>query len=390
MMKLLLLVLFGAALVAAAFAAEEKEVVDNAVHPDAPSDGVQGYYGNSYYCCYKIKKELVSRIENFERGTATAFLEMNKSVKANLDRVIKMEKKLEDQEDFDFAELQAEVSAVATVVGEVEDEVKDLKGVEKKRHDHFLQEIKRLEAKIGGDEGEIDDEIKDVIDNLKNLTADQEATKAHLGEAESEIAALNNKTEHLDGRLQHIGDMTIQAFGQVDGEIANVSSAVAAAFAQGSNNAAAIAALSGRAGAVEAHIESIEKQDQATLGIVYNLSNDVAGMDEKFSGALQDQGKDLNSLKEAQDALKAAVSAVEAEAGSNSTMIHANAQAIAEVQQLVSDQGKKIDENAADVAALSGQMKQLVDSVEALRQNLMQHREDVVEQMKKLTEAIAN
>merc|ERR1712015_60911 len=168
-----------------------------------------------------------------------------------------MEKRLEQQEDFDFKAIQGEVLALTTVIGDVEGEVKDLKGVENKHHQHLVNDINQVEKQIGKVEGGIELEIQNLNSSVGDLFIHLHATKSGLDVAGNDISVLQNQTTEIDGQLHHIGEMTIKAFADVDTLIANVSSVAAAASAQGDDNSASIGSLVHRTRSTEGKIEML-------------------------------------------------------------------------------------------------------------------------------------
>merc|ERR1712228_325100 len=92
--------------------------VKRAVEEDADEEAYDHHHGHgSKYCCYQVRRYLEARITGAENRAEAIIFELRKHIKANLDKLGKMEKKMDGKEEGDYERLRAEVVALKTIVG---------------------------------------------------------------------------------------------------------------------------------------------------------------------------------------------------------------------------------------------------------------------------------
>ena len=344
-----------------------------------------------------MKKELEYRISVVEKGSASTIGEMSKKIKANFDHLLKMEKRLELQEDFDFEQLQTEVGALTAVIGDVEDDVKTLRAVDKRQHDHVVREIRRIDDRIHDGEkrihGRFDHqgrEIHNVTGRVDVLEEEMAIGRHILEAAAADRRQLHNETARLDDKLDHVNETTMKSFEEVEAKLAKTAAKLDAVVGKEDTDAADVDALTKRANQTDARLDALTNQADATLKGLESLNDAFHHAVTNVSAVLAQQEGEIGALKQGQVKLESAVGVAQETAGQNSKLIAKNDAGIEQLRKDLSDQGAKVAANGEAVAALGKQLQQLSDGLEALRSNLQQHRTDVVEEMKRLTAAIAN
>merc|ERR1712002_475380 len=135
-MKSLLLSIALASVAFAVAAAQDAAAVGAA-------DDNEGYYPRyNRYCCYEVKKYLENRISTAENRADGLIRELRNNIKVNLDKLGKMEKKIEEKEGADYERIKAEVRVLTSVVGDLEDALKELRDVDKNHYEHLQKEIR--------------------------------------------------------------------------------------------------------------------------------------------------------------------------------------------------------------------------------------------------------
>merc|ERR1712198_387112 len=326
------------------------------------------------------------RISVIEKRSASTIGEMSKKIKANFDHLLKMEKRLEAQEDFDVETLQTEVGALTAVIGDVEDEVKTLRAVDKRQHDHVVREIRRIDDRIHNGEKQIHERLDHQGRGIHNVTGRVELLEEEMaiGRRILEAAAadrhqLLNETARLDDKLDHVSETTTKSFKDVEAKLAKTAAKLDAVVGKEDTDAAELGALTKRANQADATANGLES-------LTDNFHRAVANV----SAALEAHGGEIGALKQGQVQLESAIGVATETAGQNSKLIAKNDVGIEQLRKDLSDQGAKVAANGETMATLGQQLQQLSAGLDALRKNLQQHRTDVVEEMKKLTAAIAN
>ena len=185
-----------------------------------PSKGDAPNYDHHHdYCCYKIKKELEFRISVVEARTAATVTDLRKDIHVNLERLTRMEKRLEVREDLDFEQLQTEVGALAAVVAGVDGEVESLRATEHKHHEYVTKEIQSVVKHIFIDEQRLhhhlelqDGRLNNVTERVEDLGSSLAVGHDLLERAAADRRDLHNETAGLDAKLDHVSEMTMKSF----------------------------------------------------------------------------------------------------------------------------------------------------------------------------------
>lgn len=371
-------------------------VVADTINNDANTDAADNNSGGgSRYCCYEIKRHLESRITNAENRAEALIHELRLNVKINLDKLKNMEKKIDDREDEDYERLQTEVLALTAMVGDLEDGLKHLRGVDKQQHEHLVKELHRLEERLDEDAEKIEDTLKDHEGEFETLFQKDEQFekfKHHashkLEEAEVDRQQLWNETTRIDGKLSHVGEMTMKAFEDLESRLANATAKLDA-FADKENvDEVDVAALTQRVNATEGGLQDLTGRVDVGERELDRLYEDLHVAFNNVSDRFLEQGGAINDLQDGEAALKRSVDVFMMDLANNYDNIEANQHNITQLHAALEHQAAQVAVNANTTAELGSQLKQLGDGLEALKQNLEDHRQHVVEQLKKLTDII--
>lgn len=201
---------------------------------------------------------------------------------------------------------------------------------------------------------------------------------------------LLNETARLDDKLDHVSETTTKSFKDVEAKLAKTAAKLDAVVGKEDTDAAELGALTKRANQSDARIEALANQADATVNGLESLTDNFHRAVANVSAALEAHGGEIGALKQGQVQLESAIGVATETAGQNSKLIAKNDAGIEQLRKDLSDQGAKVAANGETMATLGQQLQQLSAGLDALRKNLQQHRTDVVEEMKKLTAAIAN
>ena len=130
-------------------------------------------------------------------------------------------------------------------------------------------------------------------------------------------------------------------------------------------------------------------QTETNAAGVERLCKNLADAAKQVQGALKDHDAQLKGLKDGATMIEKVVDSLNVEAAGSSKGVTANAAAVEALKGVVAAQGAQIEANGKVASALAEELKQLQGSFDALKQDMLQHRDSIVEEMKKLTQAVA-
>jgi len=147
--------------------------------------------------------------------------------------------------------------------------------------------------------------------------------------------------------------------------------------------------LAERTSVVEWGLVALANQTETNAAGVERLRENLAGAAKQVQGALKDHDAQLKGLKDGATMIEKVVDSLNVEAAGSSKGVTANAAAVEALKGVVAAQGAQIEANGKVASVLAEELKQLQGSFDALKQDMLQHRDSIVEEMKKLTQAVA-
>ena len=183
---------------------------------------------------------------------------------------------------------------------------------------------------------------------------------------------------------------SILAHSEVAAKFEETAAKLASLGGKEDDDTSALAALSSRLNETELYVASLAQRVESDEKKVNTFHDNFQRFSTNVSAVLAGQEDEIQALKEAEVELKGGLEEVKRVAASNADGIKNNVDAIGALRTDMATQRKQVAANGEAIEALGNRLQQLETGFQALQQTLQQHRQDIVEEMKKLTAAIAN
>jgi len=266
-----------------------------------------------------------------------------------------------------------------------------------KRQERVNREIQRLENRIQADEQNIhfhlelqDGRLRNVSARVEDLEGSVAAGHDSLERAAEDRRSLHNETASIDAKVNRVSQMTMKGFAEVTTKLEEMAAQLTSVVGKENDDVAALEALTRQLNETESRVENLAHRADSTERKIETLSGQFQHFTANVSAVLEGQEEETQSLKAAGAEMKADIDVVKRDAEVNSSQTRKNVGDIAALRKDLSTQGAQLVANGESIEALGKRMQQLEAGFANLHQTLQQHRQDIVEEMKKLTAAIAN